>query len=157
MSQVKMEDIDSQMVTLKQQGAAASGYKGQLTKVTKRLERAKEQLDSASFQEAQACYDNLNRQLDNFNKALDKLENCIADMSVTIELGFSLANDIKKGNARNEYLEKLGKLKGNINKSEEEIESSSVNMEKIQKHAIEVMASKEEEKEKAQEEKFRAN
>ena len=115
-----MEDIDSQMVTLKQQGAAARGYKGQLTKVTKILERAKEQLDSASFQEAQACYNNLTRQFDNFNKALDKLENCIADMSVTIELGFSLANDIKKGDARNVYLEKLGKLKGNINKSEED-------------------------------------
>ena len=114
-----MEDIDSQMVTLKQQGAAARGYKGQLTKVTKRLERAKEQLDSASFQEAQACYDNLNRQFDNFNKALDKLENCIADMSVTIELGFSLANDIDKVDTRNEYLDKLGKLKGNIDKSEE--------------------------------------
>ena len=152
-----MEDIDSQMVTLKQQGAAVRGYKGQLTKVTKRLERAKEQLDSASFQEAQACYDNLTRQFDNFNKALDKLENCIADMSVTIELGFSLANDIDKGDTRNEYLDKLGKLKGNIDKSEEEIESYSVYMEKIQKHAIEVMASREEEKEKAQEEKFRAN
>ena len=40
--QVKMEDIDAQMLTLKQQGAAARGYKGQLTKVTKRLESAKE-------------------------------------------------------------------------------------------------------------------
>ena len=68
-----MEDIDGQMLALKQQGAAARGYKGQLTKVTKRLERAKEQLNTASFQEAQACNDNLNRQLQNFNKALDKL------------------------------------------------------------------------------------
>ena len=78
-------------------------------------------------------------------------------MSVTIELGFSLANNIDKGYTRNKYLDKLGKLRGNIDKSEEEIESSSVNMEKIQKHAIEVMALREEEKEKAQEEKFRAN
>ena len=121
------------------------------------MERAKEQLDAASFKDAQACYDNLNRQLDNFNKALDKLKNCIADMSVTIELGFSLANNIDKGDTRNKYLDKLSKLRGNIDKSEEEIESSSVNIEKIQKHAIEVMASREEEKEKAQEEKFIAN
>jgi hypothetical protein len=145
------------MLTLKQQGAAVRGYKGQLTKVTKRLERAKEQLDTALFQEAQACYDNLNRKLDNFNKALDKLENCVADMSVSIELGFSLASDIVKEDVRNEYLDKLGKMRGNIDKSEEEIESSSVNMEMIQKHAIEVMAEREEEKEKAQEVKFRAN
>ena len=48
-------------------------------------------------------------------------------------------------------------MRGNIDKSEEEIESSSVNMEMIQKHAIEVMAEREEEKEKAQEVKFRAN
>ena len=54
-------------------------------------------MKTATFQEAQACNDNLNRQLDNFNKALDKLENCIADMSVTLELGFSQANDINKG------------------------------------------------------------
>ena len=152
-----MENIDGQMVTLKEQGAAARGYKGQLTMVTKRLERSKEQLDTSSFQEAQACYDNLNIQFDNFNKALHKLKNCIADMSVTIELGFSLANNIDKGDTRNEYLDKLGKLRGNIDKSEEENESSSVNMEKIQKHAIEVMELREEEKEKAQEVKFKAN
>ena len=98
-----MEDIDAQMLTLKQQGATARGYKGQLIKVTKRLERAQEQLNTAKFQEDQACNDNLNRQLENFNKALDKLENCIADMSGTLELGFSLANNIDKGEVRNDY------------------------------------------------------
>ena len=54
-------------------------------------------------------------------------------------------------------MDKLDKLRGNIDKSKEEIESSSVNMGMLQKHAIEVMALREEEKEKAQEEKFRAN
>ena len=58
-----MEDMDSQMLTLKQQGAAARGYKGHLTKVTKSMERAKELSNTATFQEAQACNDNLNRQL----------------------------------------------------------------------------------------------
>ena len=48
-------------------------------------------------------------------------------------------------------------MKGYIDKSEEEIESSSVNVERIQKHVIEVMATREEEKEKATEEKFRKN
>ena len=107
-----MEDINGQMLPLNEQGAAARGYKGQLTKITKRVERDKEQLNTAKFQEAQACNDNLKRQLENFNKALDKLENCIAYMSVTLELGFSLANNIDKGEVRNDYLDRLGKLKG---------------------------------------------
>ena len=129
-----MEDMDSQMLTLKQQGAAARGYKGHLTKVTKRVERAKELSNTATFQEAQACNDNLNRQLENFNKALDKLETCIAEMSVTLELGFSLGNDIDKMEVRNYYLDRLGKLKGNIDMSEEEIKANSINIEAINKH-----------------------
>ena len=135
-----MEGMDAQMLALKQQAAAARGYKGHLTKVTKRVERAKDQLDKATFQEAQACNDNLSRQLENFNKALDKLESCISEMSVTLELGFSLANDIDKDEDRNAYLDKLGKMKGNIDKNEEEIETNSINIEDIQKHAIEVVA-----------------
>ena len=66
-----MEAIDAKMLSLKDQGAGAKGYE-QLTKVVKRVEKAKEQLNWALFQEAQACNDNLNRQLENFNKALDK-------------------------------------------------------------------------------------
>ena len=54
-----MEGMDAQMLALKQQAAAARGYKGHLTKVTKRVERAKDQLDNETFQEAQACNDNL--------------------------------------------------------------------------------------------------
>ena len=129
-----MEDMDSQMLTLKQQGAAARGYKGHLTKVTKRVERAKEQLNTATFQEAQACNEKLNRQLENFNKALDKLETCIDEMSVTLDLGFSLGNDIDKMEVRNYYLDRLGKLKGNIDMSEEEIKANSINIEAIHKH-----------------------
>ena len=82
-----MEGMDAQMLALKQQAAAARGYKGHLTKVIKKVERAKDQLNKATFQEAQACNDNLSRQLENFNKALDKLESCISEMSVTLELG----------------------------------------------------------------------
>ena len=156
-----MEAIDAKMLSLKEQGAAARGYKGQLTKVVKRIEKAKEQLNVASFQEAQACNDNLNRQLESYNKALDKVESCIADMSVTLELGISLANDIGKEDTRQNYLESLNKYSGYITKSEEEIEGTSDNVEKLQKHAIEVLGTREEEKEKALEEKleekFRTN
>ena len=152
-----MEGMDAQILALKQQAAAARGCKGHLTKVTKRVERAKDQLDKANFQEAQACNDNLSRQLENFNKALDKLESGISEMSVTLELGFSLANKIDKDEVCNAYLNKLGKMKMNIDKNKEEIESNSISIEDIQKHTIEVVAALEEEKEKAQEEKFIAS
>ena len=78
-------------------------------------------------------------------------------MAVTLELGVSLANDIVKDADRAAYLEKLGKMKVNIDKSEEEIEASSINIEDIQKQAIEVVARLEEEKDGAQEEKFKAS
>ena len=42
-----MEAIDAKMLSLKEQGAAARGYKSQLTKVVKRVEKAKEQLDGS--------------------------------------------------------------------------------------------------------------
>jgi hypothetical protein len=144
-----MEGMDVQML--------AQMPKGHLTKVTKRVERAKDQLNKATFQEAQACNDNLSRQLENFNKALDKLESCISEMEVTLELAVSLANNIDKDEDRNAYLKKLGKMNVNIDKSKEEIETSSINIEDIKKHAIEVVANLEEEKEKSQEEKFRAS
>ena len=109
-----MEAIDAKMLNLKEKGAAARGYKGQLTKVVKRIEKAKEQLDRSSFQEAQACNDNLSRQLESYNKALDKLESCIGDMSVTVELGISLANDEEKEDVRKSRLEDLNKYNGYI-------------------------------------------
>ena len=112
-----MESMDAQMLALKQQAAAARGYKGHLTKVAKRVERAKDHLNKATFQEAKACNDSLSRQIEIFNKALDKLESCISEMTVTLELGVSLANDIDKDEDRNAYLEKLGKMKVNIDKS----------------------------------------
>ena len=55
-------------------------------------------------------------------------------MSVTLELGFSLGNDIEKMEVRNYYLDRLGKLKGNIDMSEEEIKANSINIEAIHKH-----------------------
>ena len=42
-----MEAINAKMLSLKEQGAAARGYKSQLTKVVKRVEKAKEQLDGS--------------------------------------------------------------------------------------------------------------
>ena len=152
-----MENMDAQMLTLKQQAAAARGYKGHLTKVAKRVERAKDHLNRATFQEAKACNDSLDRQIEIFNKALDKLETCISEMAVSLELGMSLANDIEKVEDRDAYIEKLGKMKVNIDKSEEEIETNSINIEDIQRHAIEVVAGLEEEKEKVLEDKFKAN
>ena len=46
-----MENMETQMLALKQQAAAARGYKGHLTKVAKRVDRAKDHLDRATFQE----------------------------------------------------------------------------------------------------------
>ena len=152
-----MEDMETQMGALKQLGAAARGYKGHLTKVAKRVDRAKDHLNKATFQEGKACNDNLDRQIDIFNKALDKLESCISEMTVSLELGISLANDLEKEEDRKAYLEKLSKMKVNIDKSEEEIESNSINIEDIQRHAIEVIAGLEDEKEKVLEEKFQAS
>ena len=37
-----MEAIDAKMLSLKEQGAGAKGYKGQLAKVAKRVEKANE-------------------------------------------------------------------------------------------------------------------
>ena len=56
-----MENMDAQMLALKQQAAAARGYKGHLTKVGKRVERAKDHLNKATFQEPKACNDSLDR------------------------------------------------------------------------------------------------
>jgi hypothetical protein len=114
-----MASMDAQMLVLKQQGAAARGYKGHLTKVAKRVERAKEHLNKAKFQEATALHYSLDRQIEIFNKALVKLESCISEMTVHLELGISMANDIVNEEDRKDYLEKLGKMKVNIDKSEE--------------------------------------
>ena len=150
-----MEDNDTKMGRLKEQGATVRGYKGQVTKVMKRIEKAKEQLDGASFQEVQASNENFKSQLENFNKTLDKLESCVADMSVTVELGISLANNLPKEDFRERYLEDLEKYSRYISKSAKETEDTSDHVERMQKHAIEALAHKEEEK--AMEEKFRAN
>ena len=64
-----MDAIDPKMLSLKDQGAGAKGYKGQLTKFIKRVEKGKEQFNGALFQEAQVCNDNLNRQLESYIKA----------------------------------------------------------------------------------------
>ena len=142
-----MEAINAKMLSLKEQGAGAKGYKGQLSKVVKRVEKAKEQLNKALFQEAQACNDNLNRQLECHNKALDKLESCISNMSETLELGISLAKDNNRDDPHGQiYLDSLNKYIGYITKSEEDIEVTSDHMEKVDKHAIEVLAMREEEK-----------
>ena len=132
------------------------------TKVVKRVGKASEQLNAASFQETQACNDNLNRQLESYIKAFDKLENCLTEMSVTVELGISLANSLGKDDARGQsYLESLSKYSGYIAKSKEDIEVTSDQVEEMRKHAIEVLSTREEEKEKALDEnaekKFRAN
>ena len=91
-----MEAINAKLLQLKEQGARAKGYKGQLMKVVKRVEKASEQLDKSSFQETRACNNNLNRQLEIYIKAFNKLENCLADMSVTVKLGISLDNSLGK-------------------------------------------------------------
>ena len=52
------------MDTLKELGATVKGYKGHVTRVVNRLEKANTKLDNSSYQEAQAANDNLNRHLD---------------------------------------------------------------------------------------------
>ena len=117
-----MEAIDAKMLHLKEQGAGVKGYKGQLTHVVKRVEKASEQLNRSQFQEAHACNDNLNRQMQSYIKAFNKLENCLADMSVTVELGISLANSLGKDDAQGRsYLDSLSKYSGYIAKGEEKI------------------------------------
>ena len=48
--QDRVEAIDAKMLYLNEKGAGAKGYKGQLTKVVKRVEKANEQLNKSSFQ-----------------------------------------------------------------------------------------------------------
>ena len=79
-------------------------------KVLKRVEKASKQLNKSSFQEAHTCNNNLNRQLQSYIMAFDKLENCLADMSVTVELGISLVNSLGKDDTQcKHYLDSLSK------------------------------------------------
>ena len=152
-----MEAIDTKMGRLKEQGVTVRGYKELVTKFVKRIKKAKDQLDRASFQETQTSNNNFNRQLENSNKTLDKLESCRVDMSITLQLGSSLANDIQKEDVHEPYLEDLDKYRGYISKSAKEAGETSDRMEEMQNHAIEVLVHKEEEKEEVMEKKFRAN
>ena len=54
-----MKAIDAKMLHLKEQGAGAKGYKGQVTKFVKRVEKASKQSNRSSFQEAHVCNNNL--------------------------------------------------------------------------------------------------
>ena len=67
-------------------------------------------------------------------------------MSVTVELGIILAQG-------RSYLDSLSKYSRYVAKGEEEIETTSDHVEELRMHALEVLATREEEKETAQEEK----
>ena len=79
------------------------------------------------------CNDNLNRQLQSYNKDFDKIENCLADMSVTVELGISLPNSLGKDDTQcKSYLDSLKKYSGYIAKGEEEFWATSDHVEQLQ-------------------------
>ena len=86
---------------------------------------------------------------------MDKLEGCISDMRVALEVGFALAKEIKEDTDRKDYSDSLERIQINVNKSEEQMEETNEKVEETQKHAIEVMSAKEEEKERIMEEKFK--